>query len=77
MRCSRPGGDRVGRVRSDSTVGLLIDALPAAPVLTTTTAAELVDGSFQAANQAIGRLVEAGATVAGERRAPKPCLRGA
>ena len=51
---------RVGRVRSDSTVGLLIDALPAAPVLTTTTAAELVGRSFQAANQAIGRLVEAG-----------------
>ena len=55
--------DRVGRVRSDSTVGLLIDALPAAPVLTTTTAAELVGRSFQAANQAIGRLVEAGALV--------------
>ena len=51
---------RVGRVRSDSTVGLLIDALPAAPVLTTTTAAELVGRSFQAANQAIGQLVEAG-----------------
>ena len=51
---------RVGRVRSDSTVDLLIDALPAAPVLTTTTAAELVGRSFQAMNQAIGRLVEAG-----------------
>ena len=54
---------RVGPVRSDSTVGLLIDALPAAPVLTTTTAAELVGRSFQAANQAIGRLVEAGVLV--------------
>ena len=51
---------RVGRVRRDSTVGLLIDALPAAPVLTTSTAAELVGRSFQAANQAIGRLVDAG-----------------
>ena len=53
----------VGRVRSDSTVGLLIDVLPAAPVLPTTTAAELVGRSFQAANQAIGRLVEAGVLV--------------
>ena len=51
---------RVGRARSDSTVGLLIDALPAAPVLTTSTAAELVGRSFQAANQAIRRLVKAG-----------------
>lgn len=54
---------RVGRVRSDSAVILLIEALPAAPVLTTTTAAELVGRSFQAANQAIERLVEAGVLV--------------
>ena len=54
---------RVGHVRSDSAVILLIEALPAAPVLTTTTAAELVGRSFQAANQAIERLVEAGVLV--------------
>ena len=55
--------ERVGRARSDSTVSLLIEALPAAPILTTTTAAELVGRSFQAANQAIERLVEAGVLV--------------
>ncbi len=53
--------ERVGRVRSDSAVGLLIEALPASPVLTTSTAAELVGRSFQATNQAIERLVETGA----------------
>ena len=37
----------------------LIGALPAAPVLTATTASELTDRSFQAANQAIDRLVAA------------------
>ena len=52
---------RVGRIRSDSATSLLIDALPAAPVLTASTAAELVGRSFQATNQAIERLVEAGA----------------
>ena len=55
--------ERVGRVRSDSTVTLLIEALPAAPVLTTTTATELVGRSFQAANQAIEQLMEAGILV--------------
>ena len=35
------GGSGVGRIRRDSAVSLLIDALPAAPVLTTSTAAEL------------------------------------
>lgn len=55
--------ERVGRARSDSAVSLLIEALPAAPVLTTTTVAELVGRSFQAANQAIERLVEAGVLV--------------
>lgn len=54
---------RVGRARSDSALSLLIDALPAAPVLTATTAAELVGRSFQATNQAIERLVDAGVLV--------------
>ena len=52
--------DRVGRVRRDSAVRLLIGALPAAPVLTASTAAELIGRSFQAASQAINRLVGAG-----------------
>ena len=54
---------RVGRTRRDSAVSLLIDALPAAPVLTTSTAAELVGRSFQATGLAMDRLVEAGVLV--------------
>ncbi len=37
--------------------------LPAAPVLTVTTAVELIDRSFQAANQVVDRLVVAGVLV--------------
>ena len=55
--------ERVGRTRRDSAVRLLIDALPAAPVLTTSTAAELVGRSFQAASLAVDRLVGAGVLV--------------
>ena len=54
---------RVVRIRRDSAVRLLIDALPAAPVLTTSTAAELVGRSFQATSLAKDRLVEAGVPV--------------
>ena len=54
---------RFGRVRRDSTVNLLVSVLPSAPVLTTTTAAELVGRSFPAASQAIERLVAAGVLV--------------
>ena len=54
---------RFGRVRRDSTVNLLVSVLPSAPVLTTTTAAELVGRSFPAAGQAIERLVAAGVLV--------------
>ena len=52
---------RAGDPRRDSAVRLLIEALPAAPVLTASTAAVLLGRSFQAAGQAIERLVEAGA----------------
>ena len=55
--------ERVGRVRRDSAVRLLIDALPAAPMLTVSTAATLIDRSFQAASQAIDRLRVAGVLV--------------
>ena len=55
--------ERVGRIRRDSAVNLLIDALPAAPVLTTSTAAELVGRSFQATSLAVDRLVGAGVLV--------------
>ena len=52
--------ERVGRARWDSTVNLLVSILPSAPVLTTTTASELVGRSFPAASQAIERLVATG-----------------
>ena len=55
--------ERIGRVRRDSAVRLLIDALPAAPMLTASTAATLIDRSFQAASQAIDRLLLAGVLV--------------
>jgi Fic family protein len=50
---------RVGRVRRDSTVDLLIQALPGTPVLTAAGAAELTGRSFQAANEAIDVLTKA------------------
>ncbi|MCY3660912.1 MAG: Fic family protein [Caldilineaceae bacterium] len=52
--------ERAGHVRRDSAARLLIEALPAAPVLTASTAAELIGRSFQAASQAINQLMEAG-----------------
>ena len=52
--------ERTGHVRRDSAAYLLIGALPAMPVLTTSTAAELIGRSFQAASQAINQLMEAG-----------------
>ena len=51
---------RAGRPRRDSAAWLLIEALPASPMLTASTAAALIDRSFQAASQAIDRLVGAG-----------------
>ena len=52
--------ERAGRPRRDSAARRLIEALPAAPILTASTAATLIDRSFQAAGQAIDRLVGAG-----------------
>ena len=51
---------RIGIVRRDSAVQMLIEALPAAPALTVGTAAELISRSFQATSQGIDRLVAAG-----------------
>ena len=51
--------EQAGRPRRDSGVQRLIMELPADPVLTVATAAELIGRSFQAANQAIDRLVAA------------------
>ena len=52
--------ERVGNPKPDTTIRELIGELPAAPVLTTTTASELTGRTFQAANLAISRLVDAG-----------------
>ena len=51
--------ERTGRPRRDSAARRLIEALPAAPVLTASTAATLINRSFQATGQAIDRLVSA------------------
>jgi len=50
---------QVGRIRSGSATDLLLRALPGAPVLTVSAAAELIGRSFPQTNQAIGRLVQA------------------
>jgi Fic family protein len=50
----------LGRVRSGSATALLLAALPGAPIITARGAADLVGRSFQATNEAIARLTEAG-----------------
>ena len=54
---------RVGNPRRDSTVHLIVDALPAAPILTIGTAAELTSRTYEATNRAISLLVEANVLV--------------
>ena len=51
--------ERLGSIRRDSAARLLIESLPASPVPTVSTAAELPGRSFQATNQAVGQLTEA------------------
>ncbi len=52
--------EKLGKVRTASSVDLLLRMLPSAPVLTVTTAAELIGRSVQRANDAINQLVAAG-----------------
>lgn len=52
--------ERLGSMRRGSAADLLVRALPGAPLLTVTTASDLIGRSFQATNQAIERLVGAG-----------------
>ncbi|RKQ93373.1 Fic family protein [Solirubrobacter pauli] len=52
--------ERLGRVRKNSAVDLLLAALPGAPVITVQSGASLIGRSVQAVNEAIPRLVEAG-----------------
>jgi Fic family protein len=51
---------RLGTVRARSALDLLIRALPGAPIVTVNSAADLTGRSFQAANEATLRLVDAG-----------------
>lgn len=51
---------RLGRVRKDSSTDQLLRVIPGAPVLTVTAASRLIGRSFQAANNAMSDLVEAG-----------------
>ncbi len=60
---------RAGRPRKDSSAAALIGQLPATPVLTVESAAQLLKRSIQAANEALGALQKAGIVhVAGEVR---------
>jgi len=51
--------ERLGRVRANSAVDLLVHMLPGAPIITVNGAAELIGRTFQATNEAIIRLTEA------------------
>jgi hypothetical protein len=52
--------DRLDKVRDRSASDLLLRALVGAPVVTVSSAADLIGRSFVQTNQAVGRLVEAG-----------------
>ena len=52
--------ERVGPARSNSTVALLIEALPAVPILTVLAASHLVGTSYKPVSEAVGRLVQVG-----------------
>lgn len=64
---------RLGGVRKNSAIDLLLDALPGAPIITVRNGAALIGRSVQAVNEAIPRLVDAGvltqATVGKRNRA--------
>jgi Fic family protein len=51
---------RLGRVRKNSAIDRLLDALPGAPLVTVQSAATLIGRSAQAVNDAIPRLLDAG-----------------
>lgn len=51
---------QLGAVRANSSVDLLLRALPGAPILTVNGAADVLGRSFEATNNAIQRLVDAG-----------------
>lgn len=49
----------LGSIRANSATDLLLRVLPGAPIVTVNSAAALIDRTFSAANDAIGRLVDA------------------
>ena len=51
---------RLGKIRRNSAIDLIIDALPATPILTVKTASEMIGRTAQAVNEAIPRLTDAG-----------------
>ena len=51
----------LGNVRTGSAVELLLASLPGAPVVSVSSAADLIGRSFQATNEAMNRLEAAGA----------------
>jgi len=52
--------EALGKVRANSAVDILLNALPGAPVITAQSGASLIGRSKQAVNEAIPRLVDAG-----------------
>ncbi len=52
--------DKVGSVRRNSAVDVLLDTLPGTPIITTTGAARMLGRSFRAASRAIDVLTQAG-----------------
>jgi Fic family protein len=52
--------ETLGRVRRNSSVDLLIGALPGAPIITVNSAAQLIERSFERTNEAVSRLEAAG-----------------
>jgi Fic family protein len=50
--------ERLGKVRAKSAADLLIRSLPGAPIVTVIGAAKLIGRTYQATNEAIGRLIE-------------------
>lgn len=52
--------ERLGRVRANSATDLLLHRIAGAPVLTVESAAALIGRTYNPANEAVGRLVQAG-----------------
>jgi Fic family protein len=58
--CEQRWRGRLGAIRARSALDLLLKALPGAPVMTVDSAVQLIGRTYKPANDAIGRLVDAG-----------------